>query len=66
MDWSGGLYISPSQAGSRSGGLIAQTWAALMHVGRQGYQEMAGAILSGSLVGRCRLTLCNQVESAWN
>jgi sphinganine-1-phosphate aldolase len=29
-EWSGGLYISPSTAGSRPGGLIAQTWASLM------------------------------------
>ena len=29
-DWSGGLYISPSAAGSRPGGIIAQTWASLM------------------------------------
>ncbi len=29
-DWSGGLYVSPSAAGSRPGGLIAQTWASLM------------------------------------
>jgi sphinganine-1-phosphate aldolase len=49
MDWSGGLYISPSQAGSRSGGLIAQTWAALVHVGRRGYEEIAGTVLSGAL-----------------
>ena len=28
MDWTGGLYISP--CGSRSGGLISQTWAALV------------------------------------
>mmetsp|Transcript_10547 Transcript_10547/g.25815 ORF Transcript_10547/g.25815 Transcript_10547/m.25815 type:complete len:574 (+) Transcript_10547:133-1854(+) len=48
MDWSGGLYISPSQPGSRSGGLIAQTWAALVHVGRRGYEEMAGAVLRGA------------------
>lgn len=49
MDWSGGLYISPSQAGSRSGGLIAQTWAALVHVGRRGYEEIAGDILTAAL-----------------
>mgnify|MGYP000060503935 CR=1 FL=1 len=48
MDWSGGLYISPSQAGSRSGGLIAQTWAALMAVGREGYVKNARAILTGA------------------
>ena len=45
MDWSGGLYISPSQAGSRSGGLIAQTWAALVHVGHDGYVERARDVL---------------------
>ena len=49
MDWSGGLYISPSQAGSRSGGLIAQTWAALVHMGRRGYEDIAGDVLSASL-----------------
>jgi len=26
-DWSGGLYASPTAAGSRSGGLTAATWA---------------------------------------
>lgn len=49
MDWSGGLYISPSQAGSRSGGLIAQTWAALVHLGRQGYEDIAGTVLRGAI-----------------
>lgn len=52
MDWSGGLYISPSQAGSRSGGLIAQTWAALVHVGRKGYEENASRVLRGALALR--------------
>jgi sphinganine-1-phosphate aldolase len=48
MDWSGGLYISPSQAGSRSGGLIAQTWAALMRMGREGYQRVADDVIAGA------------------
>ena len=52
MDWSGGLYISPSQAGSRSGGLIAQTWAALIHVGQKGYEENASRVLRGALALR--------------
>ena len=34
-DWPGGLYLSPGLAGSRSGGLIASTWAALVTTGRQ-------------------------------
>ena len=40
-DWPGGLYLSPGFAGSRSGGLIASTWASLVLTGRDGY--LAGA-----------------------
>lgn len=44
-DWPGGLYLSPGLAGSRSGGLIASTWAAMVTMGREGYLERASAIL---------------------
>lgn len=36
-DWTGGLYTTPTIAGSRSGGLIAQTWASLVSVGEDGF-----------------------------
>ena len=45
-DWPGGLYLSPGLAGSRSGGLIASTWAAMVTMGRAGYLAKAQAILS--------------------
>lgn len=35
-EWSGGLYVSPTIAGSRPGGLIAGAWAALMALGLEG------------------------------
>lgn len=35
-EWTGGLYVSPTIAGSRPGGLIAGAWAALMSLGMQG------------------------------
>ena len=44
-DWPGGLYLSPGLAGSRSGGLIAATWAAMVTTGRSGYLAAASAIL---------------------
>lgn len=47
-DWSGGLYISPTPAGSRSGGLIAQTWAAMLHMGYEGYSKAAHDIFAGA------------------
>lgn len=44
MDWPGGRYASPGLAGSRSGGLLAATWASMVSLGRQGYLEHAKAI----------------------
>lgn len=44
-DWPGGVYASPGIAGSRSGGLIAATWAALVSLGERGYLELAEPIL---------------------
>ncbi len=43
-DWKGGAYASPGLAGSRSGGLIAATWASMMSLGRQGYLARARRI----------------------
>ncbi len=43
-DWPGGLYISPGMSGSRSGGLIAAAWAAMVTTGEQGYVDAARAI----------------------
>jgi glutamate/tyrosine decarboxylase-like PLP-dependent enzyme len=44
-DWQGGIYASPGIAGSRSGGLIAATWAAMVSLGERGYLELAERIL---------------------
>ncbi len=41
LDWSGGKYMSPGMEGSRSGGLIASTWASMVSLGRDGYREHA-------------------------
>jgi sphinganine-1-phosphate aldolase len=43
-DWSGGKYASPGIEGSRSGGLLAATWAAMVSIGRSGYLEYARRI----------------------
>ena len=47
-DWSGGKYCSPGMEGSRSGGLIAATWAAMVQLGRQGYRRYAEQIFATS------------------
>ena len=47
-DWSGGKYTSPGMEGSRSGGLIAATWAAMVQLGHQGYLDYARQIFDTS------------------
>jgi glutamate/tyrosine decarboxylase-like PLP-dependent enzyme len=50
--WPGGIYVSPSMAGTRPGGPIAAAWAALKRIGRDGYLEKARGIMetSGRLI----------------
>ncbi|MDE3094762.1 MAG: aspartate aminotransferase family protein [Chloroflexota bacterium] len=36
-DWPGGLYNSPTMAGSRPGALSAEAWAAMLDMGEEGY-----------------------------
>lgn len=45
-DWPGGLYFSPTFAGSRPGALSAQCWAAMVSIGESGYLEAARRILT--------------------
>jgi sphinganine-1-phosphate aldolase len=47
-DWSGGVYASPSIAGSRPGALIAGCWASLMNVGETGYIEACHTIVGAA------------------
>jgi sphinganine-1-phosphate aldolase len=43
-DWPGGIYFSPGLSGSRSGGIVAATWAAMVSLGERGYLEVAKGI----------------------
>ena len=45
-DWSGGKYCSPGIEGSRSGGLLAATWASMVSIGHAGYLAYAERIFS--------------------
>lgn len=44
INWPGGKYFSPGIAGSRSGGLLAATWASMVSLGREGYLRYAKSI----------------------
>lgn len=47
-DWPGGMYMSPTIAGSRPGGLSAACWAAMITMGRQGYLDATAKILAAA------------------
>lgn len=47
-DWSGGKYCSPGMEGSRSGGLLAATWASMVSIGHDGYLAYARQIFETS------------------
>jgi glutamate/tyrosine decarboxylase-like PLP-dependent enzyme len=47
-DWTGGKYCSPGMDGSRSGGLLAATWASMVSLGRRGYLAYAKQIFETS------------------
>ena len=41
-----GMYCTPTIAGSRSGGIVAACWSAMMNMGEEGYQREAQLIMS--------------------
>lgn len=45
VEWPGGIYVSPTFAGSRAGSLIAMTWATLMSIGHAGYVQITKDII---------------------
>ena len=44
-DWPGGLYFSPTFAGSRPGALSAACWASMLSIGEKGYLEATQKIM---------------------
>jgi glutamate/tyrosine decarboxylase-like PLP-dependent enzyme len=44
-EWPGGMYFSPTIAGSRPGGLVAACWAAMVATGAHGYLDSTRRIL---------------------
>lgn len=44
-DWTGGIYASASMPGSRSGNVVATTWAALVYHGEKGYVDRTRKVI---------------------
>ncbi|KAK4054284.1 Dihydrosphingosine phosphate lyase [Microbotryomycetes sp. JL221] len=46
--WPGGVYATPSMAGSRPGAVIAGAWAAMQHMGIDGYTQSCREIVGAA------------------
>jgi glutamate/tyrosine decarboxylase-like PLP-dependent enzyme len=60
--WKGGAYASNGLAGSRSGGLIAATWAAMVAHGAEGYQRYAKQIFEASFAMQAAVTAQDELR----
>jgi glutamate/tyrosine decarboxylase-like PLP-dependent enzyme len=61
-DWPGGLYCSPSFAGSRPGALSAAAWAAMVSIGEQGYLDAVRRILTTADTIKAGLATVDEVN----
>ncbi|GAA5914135.1 hypothetical protein JCM6882_004933 [Rhodosporidiobolus microsporus] len=46
--WPGGVYATPTLAGSRPGAVLAGTWASLLHLGHAGYLDSCRSIVGAA------------------
>jgi sphinganine-1-phosphate aldolase len=65
-DWPGGIYFSPGLSGSRSGGVVAAAWAAMVSLGERGYLEAADAIFKTAAKIRAGVELIPELEVIGN
>lgn len=48
-DWTGGMYGSPTLAGSRPGALMVGCWATLVNIGEDGYKKLCRDIVTTTM-----------------
>ena len=51
-DWPGGIYASPTMAGTRPGGTIAAAWAIMQYLGEEGYLQIARQVMETAVAIR--------------
>ena len=49
LDWTGGIYASPSVTGTRPGGTFASAWAVLNYLGEEGYMRIAKEVMDATV-----------------
>ena len=62
-DWDGGLYVSPTILGSRSGGLVAQAWTGFLSRGYNEYQDSSNKIIQVAKYAHEKIQLVNECRA---
>lgn len=65
-EWPGGLYFSPTFAGSRPGALSAACWAAMVSIGREGYLQNTKKILETASAIKTAINAIPELEILGN
>ena len=63
-DWLGGFYASTAMAGTRPAGPVAAAWAALMHIGYDGYLELTRTAHDAALALRAGIESIDGLDGA--
>lgn len=61
-NWGGGIYASPTMPGTKPGGAIASSWAALVSIGEEGYIKNAARIMKVVEKFKVALTSIPEIE----
>ena len=48
INWSGGVYVSPTMTGTRPGGPIAAAWAIMNFLGEEGYLKLVNVVMQAA------------------
>ena len=64
--WNGGVYATPTLMGSKSGGLIASTWASLLYIGYNNFSDYANKIRNNLLVIKNRFEKNKNIQVIGN
>ena len=62
--WTGGIYATPTILGSRPGGVVAATWAAMARHGIEGYVETTRQIVGATRRIAAAVGTCSHVGPA--
>ncbi|MFC2030610.1 pyridoxal phosphate-dependent decarboxylase family protein [Chloroflexota bacterium] len=61
-DWSGGIYPSPTMAGTRPGGAIAAAWAVMNHLGEEGYLAITETVMKATTTLRQGIACIDELK----